>query len=312
MGTHASQTGNKIRLLGRCALQLYTMQRHNLFVITGGNRGFGLAIANALKANVESKHLTTIILVGRDSTTLEQAATSLIGLQLKCFCIGSAELDNVDTVDNVVLSEIRKLVEVCTRYGLLLQLSATNIACLPSSKSRPHLPLPMRILSTMLVPLGISPRKLQLTIRPRLSSTTMSISFLTCRWCLGSSNYSVNLLLPMRALFHLILRLSIFRHFWQFRHSLIGGCTLVARLPETCSLKSLLLRKRTITSKHCLMLPDLLIMRCKLKSVQHWETQTRRKFTIPWLMRYSIILLFQNYDGILVLKKRQFASRENS
>ncbi|KAI9277748.1 hypothetical protein BC943DRAFT_332528 [Umbelopsis sp. AD052] len=87
------------------------MQRHNLFIITGGNRGFGLAIANALKAIVDSQHLTTLILVGRDSTSLEQAATSLTGSQLKCFCIGNAELDNADTVDNVVLSGIRKLVE---------------------------------------------------------------------------------------------------------------------------------------------------------------------------------------------------------
>ncbi|KAI8584096.1 hypothetical protein K450DRAFT_168697 [Umbelopsis ramanniana AG] len=76
------------------------MQRHNLFIITGGNRGYGLAIANALKANVESRHLTTLILVGRDSTSLEQAARSLTEPQLKCFCIGNAELDNLDTVDN--------------------------------------------------------------------------------------------------------------------------------------------------------------------------------------------------------------------
>lgn len=144
----------------------------------------------------------------------------------------------------------------------------------------------------MLVPPGISPRKLQITIRPRLSSTTMSISFLTCRWYPGSSNYSVNLLRPMRVLFHLISRLSIFRHFWQFKHSLIGDCMLVARLQETCSLKSLLQRKRITTSRHCLTLPDRLTTRCKVKYVQHWETQTKRKFIIPWLMRYSIYLSF--------------------
>lgn len=98
------------------------MQRHNLFVITGGNRGFGLAIANALKADQASQHSTSIILVGRDSATLEQAATSLNGPQLKCYSIGNAELDNVDTVDNVVLSGIQKLVEVCIRHGLSLQI----------------------------------------------------------------------------------------------------------------------------------------------------------------------------------------------
>ncbi|CAO3663776.1 unnamed protein product [Umbelopsis ramanniana] len=110
MGTHASQNRYKIRLSGVVLFDC-TQCNDNLFVITGGNRGFGLAIANALKADQASQHSTSIILVGRDSTTLEQAATSLNGPQLKCYSIGNAELDSVDTVDNVVLSGIQKLVE---------------------------------------------------------------------------------------------------------------------------------------------------------------------------------------------------------
>lgn len=89
------------------------MLRHNLFIITGGNRGFGLAIAKALQAHKESKHLTTIVLVGRDSASLEQAATSLIGPSLKCFSIGNAELDNIETIDKLVLPEIRRITQVC-------------------------------------------------------------------------------------------------------------------------------------------------------------------------------------------------------
>jgi hypothetical protein len=91
-----------------------TMQRHNLFVITGGNRGFGLAIANALEANQEPQHLTTIILVGRDPSSLEKVATSLNGPRLQCYSISNAELDNVDTIDKVILPGIWKVVEVCT------------------------------------------------------------------------------------------------------------------------------------------------------------------------------------------------------
>jgi len=87
------------------------MQRHNLFVITGGNRGFGLAIAKALQAHEESKQLTTIVLVGRDSFSLEQASASLNGATLKCFCIGNAELDTIDTIDKLVIPGINKVVQ---------------------------------------------------------------------------------------------------------------------------------------------------------------------------------------------------------
>lgn len=158
----------------------------------------------------------------------------------------------------------------------------------------------------MLVPLGISPRKLQITIRPRLSNTTMSISFRTCRWYPGSSNYSVNLLRPMRVLFHLISRLSIFRHFWQFKHSLIGDYMLVARLRETCSLKLLQQKKRIIISRHCLTHLDRLTTRCKVKYVQPWETQNKRKFIPPWLMRYCIYLSFAILFFLWILEKHWF------
>lgn len=89
------------------------MQRHNLFIITGAGRGFGRAIAEAVKESEISKQPTTIVLVGRDSATLDQAASSLTGSSVKSISIADADFNNLSTVQQVVLPGIKKIVDVC-------------------------------------------------------------------------------------------------------------------------------------------------------------------------------------------------------
>jgi NADP-dependent 3-hydroxy acid dehydrogenase YdfG len=86
------------------------MQRHNLFVITGAGRGFGRAIAEAVKGHEFSKQQTTIVLVGRDSATLEQVAATFTGSTVKT--IANAKLDDINTVEQVILPGIKTIVYV--------------------------------------------------------------------------------------------------------------------------------------------------------------------------------------------------------
>jgi hypothetical protein len=81
---------------------------HNLYIITGANRGFGKAIAETIAA--ESKFKTSIVLVGRNKSQLE--SIQLTGKDVTSYSIGDARLDSAIEAEKTVIGQLSDLLEV--------------------------------------------------------------------------------------------------------------------------------------------------------------------------------------------------------
>ncbi|KAI8391753.1 sepiapterin reductase [Radiomyces spectabilis] len=84
-----------------------TQNQHSLFVITGANRGFGLAIAKVL-AN-KATHKTTLILTGRDKAALTDIASSLARAIVDVHVIANVCLDGALSTQETVLFPLDSL-----------------------------------------------------------------------------------------------------------------------------------------------------------------------------------------------------------
>lgn len=79
---------------------------HNLYVITGANRGFGKVIAQTL-AN-KSKVKTTFVLVGRSATSIEHFSSD----HVSCYSIDNASLTNAVEAQKTVIDQLSDLIQV--------------------------------------------------------------------------------------------------------------------------------------------------------------------------------------------------------
>ena len=85
---------------------------HSLYVITGANRGFGQAIANAIAA--KASHTTTMILVGRQQASLDNVANRIIQKNEKIIThvISNVSLDSAMTAQETILKPLETIVTV--------------------------------------------------------------------------------------------------------------------------------------------------------------------------------------------------------
>lgn len=81
---------------------------HNLFVITGANRGFGRAIAETIAKEANVK--TSIVLVGRDQKQLE--SIQLDQEKVTKYVIGNAALNSATEAEKTVIDQLGDLLSV--------------------------------------------------------------------------------------------------------------------------------------------------------------------------------------------------------
>lgn len=81
---------------------------HNLFVITGANRGFGKAIAEIIAKRTNVK--TSIVLVGRDQKQLESIQFNED--KVTSHVIGNISLNNAVEAEKTVVEQLGDLIKV--------------------------------------------------------------------------------------------------------------------------------------------------------------------------------------------------------
>lgn len=86
---------------------------HNLYVITGANRGFGKSIAETIAA--ESKVKTSIVLVGRNKSQLESIQLQGQG-DVTTYTIGEACLNSANEAEKTVIDQLSDLLKVSCGY----------------------------------------------------------------------------------------------------------------------------------------------------------------------------------------------------
>ena len=85
---------------------------HSLYVITGANRGFGQAIANAIAT--KATHTTTMVLVGRQQASLDNVANQITQKNQKIITrvISNVSLDSAMTAQETILKPLETIVTV--------------------------------------------------------------------------------------------------------------------------------------------------------------------------------------------------------
>ncbi|KAI7857144.1 hypothetical protein BDC45DRAFT_436246 [Circinella umbellata] len=85
---------------------------HSLYVITGANRGFGQAIANAIAS--KASHTTTMILVGRQQVSLDNVANQIIqkNKNVTTHIISNVSLDSAMAAKETILKPLETIVTV--------------------------------------------------------------------------------------------------------------------------------------------------------------------------------------------------------
>ncbi|KAI9256443.1 sepiapterin reductase [Phascolomyces articulosus] len=83
---------------------------HTLYVITGANRGFGKAIAHAIASKVN--HTATMVLVGRQSDSLERVARNIVekNPKISTRLISNVSLDSAMTAQDTILKPLETIV----------------------------------------------------------------------------------------------------------------------------------------------------------------------------------------------------------
>ncbi|KAG2226396.1 hypothetical protein INT45_000564 [Circinella minor] len=83
---------------------------HSLYVITGANRGFGQAIANAIAS--KANHTTTMILVGRQQVSLDNVANQIIqkNKNITTRIISNVSLDSAMAAKETILKPLETIV----------------------------------------------------------------------------------------------------------------------------------------------------------------------------------------------------------
>jgi sepiapterin reductase len=87
---------------------------HNLFVITGANRGFGKAIAETIAS--KSKVKTSIVLVGRDQQQLESIQFNQDNVTK--YVIGDVSLNSAPEAEETVINQLDNLLGVIAKPTL--------------------------------------------------------------------------------------------------------------------------------------------------------------------------------------------------
>lgn len=89
---------------------------HNLYIITGANRGFGKVISETI-AN-QSKVKTSFVLVGRDLSQLETIQFKQDNIS--CYYIGEVSLSGASETQKTVVNQLSDLINVFSFFGRLV------------------------------------------------------------------------------------------------------------------------------------------------------------------------------------------------
>ncbi|KAI9250753.1 hypothetical protein BY458DRAFT_562722 [Sporodiniella umbellata] len=79
------------------------LKKHTVYIITGGNRGFGKAIAETVAANSQEK--TSVILIGRNRAELETVKLENVSTHF----IGNVSLEGSIQVEETVLIPLQEM-----------------------------------------------------------------------------------------------------------------------------------------------------------------------------------------------------------
>lgn len=106
---------------------------HNLYIITGANRGFGKAIAKTIAKQTKVK--TSFVLVGRNQSQVDRIQFE----NVSCYSIGNACLSSAVEAQETVIDQLSDLIKVSK--GLFYRSPArilTNLIGLGKERFGPH------------------------------------------------------------------------------------------------------------------------------------------------------------------------------
>jgi sepiapterin reductase len=113
------------------------MSEPSIYIITGANRGFGYAVANAI---AQSTTLTSgsvhLILVGRNTTALEKVATTLSQPHIQTHVVGEVDFGQLDALDQN-LDRLQAIIEsILQKHSILNRAVLVNNAATLGDVSR--------------------------------------------------------------------------------------------------------------------------------------------------------------------------------